>query len=152
MDKNAKCYWTTKKSGPAWMAVQRRVTIDVGTGRVIQDLKIGHASRNNKILHKQLPGGQCNTKTILYHTDTALTDQNEPQSADHLEEDEVCMPGLQVTYPSNAQSNDDNDIPAIVSQDWDGPSQNIKVLKGIVLATIPQLAHSLRISPILIPT
>ena len=54
-------------------------------------------------------------------------DSNSPQDnnldPDAIGDEELCMPGLQVTYPSNREDADQA-RPAVVSQDFCGPSQN----------------------------
>ena len=67
--------------------------------------------------------------------------QSDLRHAD-LGEDEVCMPGLQVTYPSNAQSSKDNSSPAIVSQDYNDLSQNTRAARRQRLLTTVEMAGS----------
>ena len=67
-----------------------------------------------------------NTTTVLYNNGPALV-KDEPQhngtDEGSARDNEICMPGLHVTYPSNSEDADAAG-PAVVSQDWDGPSQN----------------------------
>ena len=113
-----------KKKQPLGTTVARSVTNNSDTGDVIQDLTIDHAVDNSKALHVWLPGGATNTTTVLYHNDPALI-EDEPQHSDaskgSARDNEICMTGLYVTYPSNSKDADAAG-PAAVSQDWDGPS------------------------------
>ena len=74
-DTSVECFLTTKKGGPSWELVTRRVTINSDTGEVIQDLKIDHYVKRNKVLHERLPGGTSNTNTVLYHKDPAVANK-----------------------------------------------------------------------------
>ena len=54
---------------------------------------------------------------------TSLQESN--LDPDTTGDNELCMPGLQVTYPSNREDADQA-RPAVVSQDFGGPSQNTR--------------------------
>ena len=67
-DFNASKFVTENKDGPKWKYVVRRVTIDIDTRRVIEDLR---NPRNVPIkeLYRPLPDGVKNIKTVLYYKD-----------------------------------------------------------------------------------
>ena len=65
---NTKVYYTTKKGGPNWKDVCRRITIDTSNDQVIEDIKITN-NTDSKLLHRPLPKNVTETKTILYYQD-----------------------------------------------------------------------------------
>ena len=68
-DRNAKCHRTTNAEGPDWSLVSRRVTVDTDRNEVIEDLRVD-AGVSDKHLHRALPAGVRNIKTILYYSDS----------------------------------------------------------------------------------
>ena len=72
-DPKAKCFLTTKKGGPRWDSVKRRVTINAGSGEIVEDLNI-QPSTPDTILHRLLPKEVEGTATILYHDDPDAED------------------------------------------------------------------------------
>ena len=73
LDRGAKCLMTTKKYGPNWDTVTRRVTCDMNTGDVIDNhtLEWNSSKQYNKFLHRPLPEGFVDIETVLF-----LRDQN----------------------------------------------------------------------------
>jgi len=142
-DPGAKCFLTTKKGGPRWNSVKRRVTINTGTGEIVEDLNI-EPSTSDAVLHRLLPNGISGTATILYHNDPDADDTEADQFPNNSEANEVeiddgdlRMLGLEVTYPSTKEA--DNILP-IVSPDDLGPSQNTRA------ARLRRLASAVEIS------
>ena len=65
IDKNAKAYRTTHKSGPKWDDVVRRVTYDLDRQVVIQDIRVKDQPIGYD-WHAELPKGVTNISTRLY--------------------------------------------------------------------------------------
>ena len=58
----------------------------------------------------RLPGGAAITTTVLYRNNLALDDTEQQPSdvdLDSVCDDEICMPGLHDTYPSNSEDTGD---------------------------------------------
>ena len=51
-DKSSSCYLTTRKDGPPWSQVYRRVTTDMKTGEFLEDLPVSPET-STTILHRQ---------------------------------------------------------------------------------------------------
>ena len=66
IDPNAKTFYTTKGDGPDWKLVKRRVTINTANDEVVENLIIKE-NTDDKLLHRLLPEGVNETKTILYY-------------------------------------------------------------------------------------
>lgn len=66
VDHDCKCFMTTKAGGPRWSDVIARTTCDLISAKVIEHLEVNGAVSNG-FLHRRLPEGVCNTKTILYY-------------------------------------------------------------------------------------
>jgi hypothetical protein len=61
----ARVFRTTTKDGPLWCQVHRRVTKDLATDLVIED--IDPRGLSDQELHKPIPGGPLDTETLLYY-------------------------------------------------------------------------------------
>ena len=72
IDPDAKAFVTTKKGGPKWGHVQRRMAQELTSGRLIEDLEITK-STSEKVLHRLLPKQTTGTRTVLYHNDQDVT-------------------------------------------------------------------------------
>ena len=103
-------FLTTRKGGPRWDSVKRRVTIDAESGEIVEDLNI-EPSTSDAVLHRLLPNGIEGTATILYHNDPDAEDAEADQHLNNLEANEVenddgdlRMTGLEVTYPSTKET------------------------------------------------
>ena len=60
LDRNAKAFLTTKTSGPSWNKVPRRVTLNLSSGDILEDLRINKTT-SEKLLHRMLPSGTTQT-------------------------------------------------------------------------------------------
>ena len=65
-DFNATELQLLKKGGPAWKQVVRRVTMDINTNEVLQDLQ-GFQQATRSQLHQKLPGQPRDIATIFYY-------------------------------------------------------------------------------------
>ena len=65
--------------------------------------------------------------------------QGVPPDDDEADDGTVLMPRLEVTYPSLKEQNEQ---PNVVSQDWDGPSQNTRAARRQRLLTAAELNDS----------
>ena len=85
-----------------------------------------------------------NTTTVLYNNGPALV-KDEPQhngtDEGSARDNEICMPGLHVTYPRNSEDADAAG-PSMVSQEWDGPSQNTRDARRQRLLTTVKMTGS----------
>ena len=54
LDRKAKTFLTTKCDRPDWRAAMQRVTLDLATGCIIEDLKASNGT-SNKFLHCMMP-------------------------------------------------------------------------------------------------
>ena len=82
---------TTKKYGPSWDTVTRRVTRNLNTGDVIDDHKVewNSSKQYNKSLHRPLPEGVTDIETVLYQRDpNAIQDMPTFASVDYVSDDE----------------------------------------------------------------
>ena len=97
--------------------------------KVAQDQRV-HAEETAKQAQR------VQTESQAQHPQRVETDAAEPApdsstlqesdlDPDAMNDDEICMPGLQVTYPSNSEDAGQAH-PAVVSQDDWGPSQNTR--------------------------
>ena len=64
VDEKSKAFMTKRKGGPARKHVKRRVTVDLGTNQVIEDIDI-NAPVEDAWLHRQLPEGVSGTRTKI---------------------------------------------------------------------------------------
>ena len=128
-DPSSKAFLTTKKGGPDWTKVKRRVTIEIRSGEVIEDLLV-EDKITDAHLHRKLPTNVSGTVTILYHNDATIKNDEQPHSIEkptdsdfQLEDDDgdLQIPGITVTYPSANEP-----TPNLISQDEMGPSQNTR--------------------------
>ena len=92
MDRGAKCFMTTKKNGPSWDTVTRRVTRNLDTDNAIdnQNVEWNSSKKYNKFLHRPLPEGVTDIETVLYYRDPNAI-QNMPTfaSVNYVSDDEV---------------------------------------------------------------
>ena len=82
---------TTKKYGPSWDTITRRVTHDLDAGDVIDDHKVewNSSKQYNKFLHRPLPKGVTDMETVLYHRDpNAIQDMPTFASVNYVSDDE----------------------------------------------------------------
>ena len=61
----ATSFKSTAKGGPEWGHVAGRVTVDDGTGEILDCSLLENMGRMRE--HARLPGGRCNTKTFLLY-------------------------------------------------------------------------------------
>ena len=64
-DRGAIVFRTSKHGGPRWDTVTRRATMDMGTGKVVEDLHIDGSNR--LALHGLIPLDPRDIKTPLYY-------------------------------------------------------------------------------------
>ena len=70
MDKNKKCFLTTKAGGPKWNDVISRTTYDLDNGDMIEYIQIDETI-SDEFLHRKLPMGVKNVSTVLqYRSDS----------------------------------------------------------------------------------
>ena len=75
-DRNMKRFLTTLSSGPSWKHVTGRVTYDLDNKKEIENVTINQKTQE-KYLHRQLPEGTKNIRTILYHEDPNVPTMSE---------------------------------------------------------------------------
>ncbi|CAK0887813.1 unnamed protein product [Prorocentrum cordatum] len=68
-DYGIKKFITTDKRGPRWSKVLRRITLDIKTGIVIDDIDVRGLALRDARLRRPLPGGTTAVETIFVHTD-----------------------------------------------------------------------------------
>ncbi|CAK0868417.1 unnamed protein product, partial [Prorocentrum cordatum] len=68
-DYGIKKFITTDKRGPRWSMVLRRITRDIKTGIVIDDIDVRGLALRDARLRRPLPGGITAVETIFVHTD-----------------------------------------------------------------------------------
>ena len=105
--RNAKAFLTTKTGGPSWNKITRRVTLDLNSGNILEDLLVNKATPE-KLLHRMLPSGTPGTCTILYHGDGSVTNMNVPD-----------VQPQRVAGKSTADATNDAKEPNYVSDDED---------------------------------
>ena len=130
-DPKSKCYLTTRKGGPNWDTVKRRVTLDIESGDIIEDINVDNDVADSH-LHRPLPANVEGTITILYHDDPSARETDpaeaflEPADCSanlNNDDGDLRMPGLTVTYP---ETKDGTNNPAIITQYETGPAQNTR--------------------------
>ena len=144
-DSKSKAFLTTKKGGPAWRHVKRRITIENKTGEILEDIEIQKRTADS-FLHRLLPPGICGTTTVLYHDDPAvLTKEVEDPldltgaAAPECDDGDLRMEGFEVTYLDSNQSPGPKNI--VSPDEYDlGPSQ------GTRSARMGRLASAVEIS------
>ena len=139
-DPNSKCFMTTKKGGPKWKHVQRRVTIAIDSGDVIEDIQITEKT-TDKHLHRQLPKGTSGTITVLYHSDPDLDDSAAKHRRREHDDGDLRMEGLTVEYTNDSANNEEAN-PAIISQYELGPSQNTRAARRERLHTALEVSDT----------
>ena len=77
IDRNAKAFMTTKTGDPSWNKVTRRMTLNLTSGNVLEDLRINKTTPE-KLLNCTLPSGTPGTCTILYHGGGSVSNMNVP--------------------------------------------------------------------------
>ena len=77
IDRNAKMFLTTKTGGPSWNKVARRMTLNLNSGDILEDLLVSKTTPE-KLLHRMLTSGAPGTCTILYYDDGSVTNMNMP--------------------------------------------------------------------------
>ena len=65
-DRNVSTFLTTRRDGPSWKLVNRRVTINSDTKEVIEDITIDE-NTDEDMLHRKLPKDVNSIKTILHY-------------------------------------------------------------------------------------
>ena len=65
-DNNAQTFKTSNCKGPSWKTVYRRQTFDMDSNQEIENIPITLLT-SDSILHRQLPHGVMNIKTVLYY-------------------------------------------------------------------------------------
>ena len=76
IDPKARTFRTSKCGGPPWEKVSRRVTVDLDTNKVVEDIKV-YPATSDDFLHRQLPAGVSNIKTILYFSPSTKPSRND---------------------------------------------------------------------------
>ena len=66
IDKGRKCFLTTKAGGPKWNDVMSWTTYDLDNGNMIEYIQIDETI-SSKFLHRRLPMGVKNVKTVLQY-------------------------------------------------------------------------------------
>ena len=77
IDRNAKAFLTTKTGGPSWNKVTRRVTLDLNSGDILEDLLVNKTTPET-LLHCMLPSRTPGMCAILYHRNGSVTNMNVP--------------------------------------------------------------------------
>ena len=76
-DKDASNFQTTNNKGPAWSSVIRRVTTDLATNEVIEDIKIT-SKTPDALLNRELPSTVTDLQTILYYMEPETSAESLP--------------------------------------------------------------------------
>ena len=63
IDLAAKRFRATRAGGPEWRCVKRRVTVDLRTGEVIEDVRTSKGKKYTELI----PKGPRDIKTILFY-------------------------------------------------------------------------------------
>ena len=66
IDKDRKCFLTTKAGGPKWNDVMSRTTYDLDNGNMIEYIQIDETI-SNEFFNRKLPKGVKNVKTVLQY-------------------------------------------------------------------------------------
>ena len=144
-DRGAKCFMTTKKYGPNWDTVTRRVTRNLDTGDVIDDHKIewNSSKQYNKFLHRPLPEGVTDIETTLYHRDpNAIQDMPTFASVNYVSDDENedkdnDEPPPLLTRSDSSDEEDDEDQATKIARSKSKVERAMKKLSGTSYNPMP---------------
>ena len=110
VDRNAKAFLTTKTAGPLWSKVTRRVTLDLSSAVIIEDLKVNKSTAET-LLHRLLPAGTSGTCTILYHNNGSVANMEVPTIQPQRVVTETVTDTVSKAQEPNYISDDDNNQP-----------------------------------------
>ena len=108
--RNAKAFLTTKTGGPLWSKVTRRVTLDLSSADIIEDLKVNKSTAET-LLHRLLPAGTSGTCTILYHNNGSVANMEVPTIQPQRVVTETVTDTVSKAQEPNYISDDDNNQP-----------------------------------------
>ena len=123
-DKGMKRFLTTLTCGPSWKHVTGRVTYDLDSKKEIENVII-NSKTQEKYLHRQLPKGVKNIRTILYHDDPNVPTMDKVEAVDLLAgidadqdlEDPAPPPLMTPIVSDDEDSSDEEEEPKAVDED-----------------------------------